>query len=62
MALGQFHKTAKQGLSSFLSEKFTLIPYLKILSSILRYFIKLTPGTFRLENGNIPGIFTSVLL
>ena len=32
------------GLSSFLSEKFTLIPYHKILSLNLRYFMKLAPG------------------
>ena len=33
------------GLSS-LSEKFTLIPYQKILSLILRYFMKLAPGRY----------------
>ena len=48
---GQFHKTEKQlsknlGLRSFLSEKFTLIPYHKILSLALRYFMKLAPGSF----------------
>ena len=46
MTWGKFHKTAKQklGLSSFLNEKFTLIPYHKILSLNLRYFMKLAPG------------------
>ena len=32
------------GLSSFLNEKCTLIPYHKILSLNLRYFMKLAPG------------------
>ena len=34
------------GLSSFLSEKFTLIPYHKILTLNLRYFMKLAPCNF----------------
>ena len=34
------------GLSYFLSEKFTLIPYHKILSLNLRYFTKLAPNSF----------------
>ena len=34
------------GLSFFLSEKFPLIPYHKILSLNLRYFMKLAPGHF----------------
>ena len=33
-------------LSSFLSERFTLNPYHKILSLNLRYFMKLAPGLF----------------
>ena len=51
MIWGQFLKTAKQelGLSSFLSEKFTLIPYHKILSLNLRYFMKLAPGSFGIK-------------
>ena len=34
------------GLSSSLSEKFTLIPYYKILSLNLKYCMKLAPGQF----------------
>ena len=34
------------GLNDFLSEKFTLIPYHKILSLSLRYFMKLAPAQF----------------
>ena len=32
------------GFNSFFSEKLTLIPYHKILSLNLRYFMKLAPG------------------